>query len=244
MEDIRLPVKKLEKDDEDWDSAFESIHHPYVRIDIGNDECLNFLAGLTEVHWILGLHYVFKCKWNSKHKIPVKLKPTSQKAFRLWGDYLYTILELCIQCHASPSTRASYTNAAEWFERVAWEMKNNDFNAPLSAKKGMKRESIAQQRELLKALKRYENPLDPQIDHHSFALIESALNLAERSDIFYKKYWKPLLTAFTRLLEDMENNPDWQTVFENDGLPYVQMGRGNRILPYPGVQQCFKIGSV
>lgn len=236
IEDIRVPVKKLEEDEKGWALAFEFIQHPFVRVDVANNEGLNFQVGLTEVHWIFGLHYVFKYKWDSKHKIPVKLKPTSQRAFRLWGEYLYTILELCVQCHASPSTQVSYHNAAKWFELVAWEMKTSDLNAALLAKKGLKKQSVDQGREALKALKEYKNPVDPKTHPHAFALVKSALDLAQK-DVFYKKYWKPFTTAYAKLLRDIESNPTWQTVFEKDGSPYVQAGRGNRIVVYLGFKK-------
>ncbi|HEY9781833.1 MAG TPA: hypothetical protein V6D09_17050, partial [Leptolyngbyaceae cyanobacterium] len=230
-EEVAVLVKKLETHDKDWALAFKAIQHPFISANSANNEYLNFHAGLTEVHWIFGLHYAFKRKWDSKHKIPIKLRPTVQKSFRLWGDYLYTILELCIQCHASPGIQVSYRNASEWFERVAWEMKTSDLKAALSATKGLKRREVDQQRELLKVLKEYENPGNLQTHPHAFALVESARNLAQRSDVFCNRHWKPFITAGTNLLRDMERNSTWQTVFEKDGLPYVQAGRGNRILP-------------
>lgn len=236
-EEIEVPVEKLEKNDKNWALAFKSIQHPFISADAAKNECSKFQVGLTELHWDVGLHYVFKRKWDSRHKIPIRLRPTAQKSFRLWGDYLYTILELCIQCHAAPGIQVSYHNAAEWFEGVAKEMKTSDLKASLSAIKGLKQKEVAQQRDLLKFLKEYENPGDILTHPHAFLLVESARNLAQRSDEFCDKYWKPFITACTKLLQDIESNPVWQTVFEKDGLPYVQAGRGNRILPYPGFQK-------
>lgn len=236
-EEVGLPVRKLEKNDKNWALAFKSIQHPFIPTDVTKNEFQKFQVGLTEVHWDIGLHYVFKRKWDSKHKIPIRLKPTTQKSFRLWGDYLYTILELCIQCHASPGIQVSYRNAAEWFEGVAREMKTSDLKASLSAIKGLKRNEVDQQRKLLKALKEYENPGNLLTHPHAFLLVESARNLAQRSDEFCNQYWKPFITACSKLLQDIESSSTWQTVFEKDGLPYVQAGRGNRILPYPGFQK-------
>lgn len=236
---LEVPVRNLEKSNESWASAFECLQQPVIEVDAMSSEYSKFLAGLTEVHWLFGLHYVFKRKWNSKHKLPIRLKPTSKKAFRLWGDYLYTILELCIQCHAAPYIQISYPNAAKWFEQVAQEMKTADLNtAP--ATKGSKRETVDKHRELLKALKKYENLGNSLTHPHSFALVESARNHAQRSDEFCKKYWKPFIAACSELLQDMESNPIWQTVFDKDGMPYVQAGRGNRVVPYPGFKKSYK----
>jgi hypothetical protein len=237
MEDVRLPIKKLEKKDKDWAKVFEFIQHPSIRVEAGTNKCSRFQDALTEVHWIFGLHYVFKLKWDSKHKIPVKLKPAAQRGFILWGDYLYAVLELCVQCHAFAFTSVPYANAAEWFQKVALEMKTSDLKAIYFAKKGLKRKSVDQQRKLLKALKEYENPGDSITHPHAFALVEAAITLAERSDVFRKKYWNAFKTAYAKLLEDIESSSSWQTVFEKDGLPCVQAGRGNRILPYPGVKK-------
>jgi hypothetical protein len=237
MEDFQLPIKKLERKDARWAEVFESIQHPSVRVEVETNGCSKFQDTLTEVHWVFGLHYVFKLKWDSKHKIPVKLKPASQRAFKLWGEYLYAVLEMCVECHAATAAGVPYANAAEWFQKVALEMKTSDLKAIYFAKKGLKRKTVDQQRGLLKALKNYENPGDPKTHPHTFALVEAAITLAERSDVFRKKYWKPFTTAAAQLLENIEASSSWQTVFEKDGLPYVQAGRGNRILPYPGVKK-------
>jgi hypothetical protein len=86
-------------------------------------------------------------------------------------------------------------------------------------------------------LKEYENPGDSKTHPHANALVEAAFTLAERSDVFRKKFWKPFTVASAKLLENIEASSSWQTVFEKDGLPYVQAGRGNRFLPYPGVKK-------
>ncbi len=183
----------------------------------------------------LGLHWLIKKKYNSRHKIPVKRDMA--KAFESWGDYLLATYELCLQCHPLNNSR-QYQSGADWFGKILTEVRVDLLNSSLDqAYRGTtKRSQVNDTREIIKAMRNGENPIDVSRHPHTYALISAAIKLADESDHFRKDYWecgtgknfnpKTFLGAFSAWQSSMDRCKDMQTLLLKEDILYARTGQG------------------
>ncbi len=186
-----------------------------------------FQIKLLDFHYWLRMHFVYKERWNSQHKIPVRLTKEVREAYTLDAKHTATILELCIQCHSQRST--PYLTGAEWFAQIELEAKNLELDLILSSAelKG-KQMMVDRNRLLVRELNGsdYENPIDSTIQPHLHKLIEIAQETAAVNDVWRKKFWSPFISTNRALLRDIERNSSWQQVYGSGNKVYVSTGQG------------------
>jgi hypothetical protein len=185
---------------------------------------------------ILG-HYLYKKRWDSKHKIPLRQTPIQREAIEAYGIFWNSLIELAIYCHAyaSPSSRM-YENASQWVSSIVRESRSlkNSKIAEGTIKKGGKRKFAELLRAKAKLLDEEINPEDRDTLPHTFRLYEDCLGLIENTDVFRKKYWTPHIRALKAHIRQLETNPVWVAQWVEDGKCYEQVGQGrhkNLVLP-------------
>lgn len=190
---------------------------------------------LLDFHYWLRMHFVYKERWNSKHKIPVRLTKEVREAYTLEGKHIATVVELCIQCHAQYST--PYGNGAEWFAKIELEAKNLELELILSIAEAKEKQvknkqvMVDRNRRAFKYLDDYKNPVEPKKQPHLYRLIEVARKIAEANDKWCNKYWIPYKRTYRALLQDIERNSVWQQIYGKDGEVYVSVkGGGTKML--------------
>ncbi|MBD2120317.1 hypothetical protein [Trichocoleus sp. FACHB-262] len=225
---LQVPVKEATPP---WDQVISAIQE--LSPPEGLTKNQKFLITQLQVDWVIGLHYLYQKKWNNRHKLPIRFQPKTQKIYKLFGEYLYQLVELCTQCHAWQKT--PYPNAAHWFFAIAWEMHDNSL-MPITehGRSGeSKRSWLVTHKSNLKTLKDYGNPCDPEEEPHYYRLIDTARSMAEQPGEFYRKQWKPFLKAYSEYVNEVAENPMCQVVFEKDEKLRYSSGRGKGSLPLP-----------
>lgn len=119
-------------------------------------------------------------------------------------------------------------------ERIKQQLKvdpNNQALLKLEHQKTFrKKETVLQERtdEVMLLQVRYENPLTEDSGMiATFRLMEAATTLAQTSDVFRVKYWKPFLNSYKKETAAMSKQ-DWgrATLDPEDNKAYVQVGQG------------------
>ena len=175
---------------------------------------------------ILG-HYLYKKRWNSKHKMPIRQTAEQSIALKAYGDFWDTLIELSTQCHASGSPHSHfYDNASQWMARIVQEKRSLKIN---KIEDGITRKGKVGLVELLRAkvklLTEEQNPENQEITTHMFRLYEDSIHLSE-SDVFKDKYWSPHLKALRAHIRQLEINPTWVSTWIEEGKCYEQSGKG------------------
>ncbi len=216
-ESLLIPVSKAIPP---WDTALNRLQRePFVLIlaPTENQE-INFQR--VETIWQVALHWVFKLKWYSKHKIPYNRRLV--KVCKPYGELVFRCLELCIQCHAAyPVGSFPYGNASDWFEQLIREAQLYAFSHNDSPGKVQRLKERRRQYDLLKEGK---NPFSSKSLPHLHRLIAACLPLLS-SDRFDKDYWTPYLKAFSAW-NTMFESKEWTTYCEQEGKSYIRMGQG------------------
>lgn len=226
-----VPYLQMHYLDGEWKQVFKSVQGSFVRLK--TDDTTNIAMAMIEGFWLFSIHWVYKKKWNPKHKIPYQ---SDAKKVEPFGDFLLSILNLCEALHTIHPFGSHYSNAAKWFDCIAWELKNRDLLDlfDLSGKKGTDDEV----RTIRKRLADYRygiNPHDFQKEPHTWRLIEAALKVS-CSKAFPKigdEFWrgvrqknKPLgfqhaYSAWAAALE----SPTYQAMAIKNGKILVKQGR-------------------
>lgn len=178
----------------------------------------------------LGLHFLYKEKWDSKHKIKSCPRELRNQA-KLLGELLSEYLNLCSEC----SLRANASNLDvptqnqwEWFVCVFWEIKLESFQAP--KKHTGKRQSIQNQREkIFDLLQKGINPIDAERQPNIKKLFDICIIQASISDRFRKTHWKSFLAKSREYLSEQQNQPGVvRIMLDEKGICYFS-GRGKHV---------------
>jgi hypothetical protein len=161
-------------EDKDWATAFDSIQSPVVCLN-STDEAVEKASSITTTYWVLALHWVYKKKWNPKHKIPCKRD--AAKKLEPLGNLFLSILNLCEALHTIGYGQ-EYSNAGQWFTAVLLETKNE----ALANFLGLTNEnsldaSIKSIRKDLSYYRNGHNPHDKNKNINTWRLIEAALKV-------------------------------------------------------------------
>jgi hypothetical protein len=184
------------------------------------------VSRIIEGEWACYMHYVYREKWNKKHKIPGTSKHT-----QLFGNYLLALLELCIQLHAIHPSGEHYKNAAKWFDHICWELKYID-RKEIYAIGGIKK-VVGEYRRISYDYKAYMNP-HSEAEPHLYRLIDAVIHIhqSEKAPNLINTYWKAVinsLTAYTTFLDK-----EGATIFFIDnGQLWIQKGKGNNRVLVP-----------
>lgn len=206
-----------------WSKALQIAQSPVIFPT--TEEGIALRARLSQDNWQIVLHWVFKKKWNKKHKIPTSR--VTAEGWEPFAEILYRLLELAIQIHAVPGMRTPYVNAAEWFSCIVLEWKTLGLIEAVTladTKHAGKKSYLSEVRGDLKALRQRENPFQRNL--HTGPLIDSAIALVSNSENFCEDYWKPLLTAFAAWGKTLDRNPDAKAIRQKDGSLTLQSGKG------------------
>ncbi len=245
----------------DWNTCFNRLEKPVYEIPCSLTPTEKVLLAMLEAEWLIVFHWVIKKKWIKKHKIPIK--PKLAKLFEPKGTYWYWILELCLQLHATQWGNA-YDNAGHWYVCLANERKSVDveaFNSILQYYKsgkdqdlkkadesekvwlGKKSSVIESERQFIGALRRGTNLLHPHSYPHHYRLVEAALELKDKSDIFRVKFWNEFLSAYSKWINSLREKTKSHEQNTKSHEPYfascyavgqnilVQQGKGKYTRP-------------
>jgi hypothetical protein len=186
-----------------------------------------FLA-VEDGKWVILHYWVVKKKWHSRLKIPCQRKTV--QFYEPLGEWLYRILELCIQCHAVHQLGANYPNAASWFSSIVIEAKMSVLGGFIARSTDGKEGCIQEYKDgaskLSGTLRRGENPYFLEVEPHIYRLVEAALELADEPDIsFLRDYWRPFLKSITLLVAHRKQGGRI-TLVEHKRKLYSQGGKG------------------
>lgn len=210
-----------------WDAVADSVQHPFATIYIA-DAALDAQVVHLEAFWILVAHWIYKKKYSSRHKLPVRLSSSFRVGLDAWADVVHQFFKLATVCHSFPSEKSSnYKNGAERFNNIVRELKNAQLKGLFKAGPKSKKESVSKFRKLLKDLREDVNPFNLESEPHTFWLIEDAIRLERGMDGWSREHWKPFLKAWGAFIYDLDRNEMWRMIERGENGKFVgQKGRG------------------
>jgi hypothetical protein len=216
-----------------WNPVITSLQKPFIRLD--NTPHIDKAIAITENYWVVATHWVYKKKWNPKHRIPCKRDIAL--LCEPMGNLLLSILNLTEALHSIHPLGRHYDNAAMWFDCVCWEMKNEGLADLLGlTATESKRDRVGGIRSQLSSYRDKKNPHDFDRDPHTWRLIQAAQEVS-MSRIFPtidKKIWRgvrekgtPLgfLYAYSAWAIALES-PKWTTMLLKQQGVFVRAYRG------------------
>jgi hypothetical protein len=224
-----------------WDKGLDLVQYPFPRLHIA-DTALDAQLAHLEGFWILTSHLVYKKKFDSRHKLPIRLQSDFRAGLEAWADVMKAFFELAIQCHAVPSKHSSsYANATDWFAGIVRELKSAQLKGLFKVGPKSKKESVNKFRALVKQLKEDLNPFDPDSEPHTFKLVETAISIQRRADRWRKDYWLPFLKAWSAFTSNVDRNPMWRMVEScENGKFTAQKGQGKYKPTLPAKIECLE----
>ena len=187
-------------------------------------------------HVLLGVNWVVKLDWDSKHKMPCSRKVA--KVLEPYGEYLHQEFLLCSAIHGRQyhlNFELHYKNAQEWFYLICSSKINEIIDMVLfpqppnlkihngEVKRSIIRNCLSYPRGVLKG----KNLLKELIDEnphllHFCNLLDAAIDLGSKSDIFRKEYLVPFCTTWRRALNSMESSEWKRQSIENNRFIQVK----------------------
>lgn len=200
------------------------------------------LALQTLRGWEMGLHWMIKTYWKSKHPLPVRQSLIQQ--YRAHGDLLHEIRQLAVQCHADQQTVGAavpFPHAAAWYAAVVREIVSENVLAAIAPIEALvntrrKKEAIAAlAMQPWLALGRCENPVNQQKMPATWLLYQVAIALAEDHDLWRKDHFRRYCAA-GRTWAKATNGAGWAVAsFDQQGRAIASSGadRSSQIVPLP-----------
>lgn len=109
-----------------------------------------------------------------------------------------------------------YHTGTEWFGLVVLELRNEEFELIRCNDLSEKDHQVKLLRSRIGKMRKFdvENPFDPLAQPHSYALVNAAKAILERSESFRKEYWRPFLDAYREHVVFSGSSPAWVWTFE------------------------------
>jgi hypothetical protein len=179
-------------------------------------------AELLKYTWDIAFHWLIKFEFDNKHKIPCSRKLANE--LKSQGEFLRAIFSLCKELHPLLSTKyPDYWHLfkacwGEWIIGGCWET-----IFPISAPnaRDKKEASIAPIHSSISAAKRLDNPFVGSDMRANALLLDAAISMANRFEIFNKKTYRPFVKAWRDWAKDIDKN--YCRTFEKDGHLYQQI---------------------
>lgn len=205
---------------------------------------------LTEIRvrtlgYEIGLHWLIRWEWNSKHKIPTSAK--LKKAYKPKGELLRSIYRVCVEAHGMQDAAGGvqYRHAAYWFGLIFWELilrevasvykpqavettrRARSASRMANNKAHRKEAALVPVREAIKLARSGISPFLPGKGMDSLAdLFRVGLHLSEVSDRFRDRSWQPFLAQWEASAFTVPSSPDWQRVYKQGDDLRIQAGKG------------------
>lgn len=162
--------------------------------------------------YALGLHWLYKSKWSSTHKIPnwKEFPNETRQGVKFFGEFLKNLVELCIQMH--PVITSGYENAGVLFKYLVWELKAEESECPEESQVAV----IKKHQARIKQLRSLENPYPVSQFPHMHSFMALCIAVFEQHNQIKINYFLPFLKSYTAWVEDLRKNPKWVTHFVKD----------------------------
>lgn len=226
----------------EFESVIDSSY--FFHLDV-NTKDTNMIPSMIEIieNWKLARDWVIKKEWKSNWKI--QCSKFKREAIKSRGILLLNYYKLCERCHAMQDCTdisLPYKNAGILFSKIFVELIGIEVDSALNKPKvyngNIKKALLDLERNKSKKLRKGVNPFVPYVVNEAetevsfkaeglHKLIEVALKLKDKSDVFKKDYWNPFLSSYSTHIKELESDR-WGCGFVDPktGKYYVQGGRG------------------
>jgi hypothetical protein len=130
------------------------------------------------------LHWVYKLKWDSRHKIPAPKTAVTQ--LKYWAEVMLAWLNLCDALYKIGYGQ-NYANEGEWFKTICWEYHTALLFGALNKTGGTGIFGRGEKRRIASIIssKKFANPFDLQIDPAQWEVARAIIETKDsRPDIF------------------------------------------------------------
>lgn len=232
-----------------WDRAIAAFFEPFLPApppDRMPTEGQVALMLLTLRCWEFGLHWLIRDHWDSRHPMPRRIGVV--RPFRCYGQFLYALRQLAVQCHADASVVGDpvpFPHAAAWFGLILREIVLSEIFQSLNTLEHLaddrrKKEKVTAHRmQPWQRLTRYENPANRQTQPATWLLFDVAIALAERGDQWRKKHFKPFCAAAKTWVTATSGKGWGVPSLTEDGRAVVQDGAGRHVVAID-LPECWK----
>lgn len=178
--------------------------------------------------FITAIHWVYKKRWNPKHKIPCNKQ--FAKIIEPQGDFYLSILELCnavYEIHRFIGHEC--IEYVLWFEKIMVETKMIEASKHIPYLENLKskKEEYEDKYKLLEQIKDFKNPLDKNSNYYFWELLNKSFYLIQTRNYenLEKNQWKNFINAYGKLLK-AEKKRTYTTCTDGHSL-YKVKHRGN-----------------
>ncbi|WP_141699787.1 hypothetical protein [Nostoc sp. KVJ20] len=206
----------------------DASNDPYSRSKLqeafkNEDYTTAYLVLAPHFAYAYGLQWIYKARWNSNYKIPLWRSFTNpgRQCVKAFGDFLNALLEVCREIYI-------YENAGEMFKYIVWELKKEEIDWQVSKKS----EVIKTHQNRIGKLKKRENPYNSEDFPHLHRLIGECFDAGDGNNLFRINYFLVITRAYSAWVADMQSNPSWVTIFQENGkiLHHASQGKGKKCL--------------
>jgi hypothetical protein len=211
----------------EWVEAIVPMGQPYPLV---LTEAQRQAVGILRDNLEIGLHILYKRKYQRGHRIPAKR--TAIKAYEPLGEYLYRLYELAVQTHAVVGYSTAYGSASKWFAAILSEAQKVGISRICAEEFPSKQELLKGKRQIVQQIR--DGQFDSEDEPHLMALLNAAYRISLTRDPsrpntpsnFEVEYWKPFVRAYTAVNTAIDKKPGWVAGQINDGNLQYPLGRG------------------
>lgn len=181
----------------------------------------------------LALCWMVRLVWR-KSRPPFPIPYADAKKYKVLGAVPKQIYLLCEYICKESKLKTPYKKPADWFAAIHYEMITRiqmGEMLPDTTESKCKKSTLLQScLEEVEKLKKYENflPKHPFFSAR-YLLYEAAIKLAQQSEEFRKKFFKPLLKALAEEIRTLRGPSFCTTYIRSDGKAVRQAGKGNHV---------------
>jgi hypothetical protein len=214
-----------------WDEALKQLDSRIFALRNPSDS-EQFLADVSTLLFRISLHWLYRKKWNSKHKVPGSRNVVRE--IEPFADLLVALLELAKEVHFRQTTYAKeYSDAGKWFQLAAPALRLLCFG-----ERSSKSNLVSDLRHEKNAMMDGINPFCSEGAWvHLWRMVEDSITEADVSDEFRRKYWRGLrnpgkgglrgfLDCYGAWANELQSNTFWGVASVDGGKVSAQVGRG------------------
>lgn len=206
------------------------------------------------------LPFIIQQKWDSKQKLP-RLRKRGKQGYKILANMYVKAIDVCLQIQPSRLNielnlqnkilTVNVENPAALFAKMLWESDLESAAVQIFREaetvKEMKTVTVKEMKTVtvkakrIKEMKRQNkdlkslefNPFDPTYSPATYTFVREGFDLANRSDLFRKNYWRPFISARAAWTKEFQK-AGWLNLAHDDDrgrIGYVlSNGSGKKLL--------------
>lgn len=201
-------TRMLEPKEDALKLMFQNLQEfPTIRYHISEEKIAKFDLfhhHLIHSQFVVVVHWIYKKRWNPKHKIPANR--VLVKNLEPLGDLYVSLLDLCNAVYELETILGfQCIGYVLWFEKIILEIRHSELRVRLPNIENIKtkEEGYKEDYKVLEKIKNFKNPINKTTQPNYHNLLEKAFYLikTKRYENLEKNQWKNFINAYSNYLK-------------------------------------------